>query len=205
MARLLHIEASPRKERSSSLRIAREFLGAYAEANPDDEIETLDLWTTDLPQFDGFTIDGKYRIMHGQEHTPEEAMAWKHVVEVFQRFANAEKYLFSLPMWNFGIPYRLKHFIDVITQPGLAFAASQEGTRGLVTGRPAAVICSRGGDYSSAPAADFQMPYLEFLLRFIGFTEIRTITIEPTLGAPDAVETVRTSAGDRARELARTF
>ena len=205
MTRLLHIEASPRKERSSSLRVAREFLSAYVEANPGDEIETLDVWKTELPPFDGFAVDAKYRIMHGQEHTPEEARAWKDVVELFERFANAEKYVFSLAMWNFGIPYRLKHFIDVITQPGLAFAASREGTRGLVTGRPAAVICARGGDYSSASEADFQLPYLEFLLRFIGFTDIRTITIEPTIGAPDAVEAVRTSAGDRARELAKTF
>jgi putative NADPH-quinone reductase len=24
-------------------------------------------------------------------------------------------------MWNFGIPYKLKHYIDVLTQPGQTF------------------------------------------------------------------------------------
>ena len=65
-------------------------------------------------------------------------------------------------MWNFGVPYKLKHYIDVITQPGLSFSFSPEtGYTGLVTGKPAAVIYARGGEYSSSEAAarmDFQKP-----------------------------------------------
>jgi FMN-dependent NADH-azoreductase len=44
-------------------------------------------------------------------------------------------------MWNFGVPYVLKHYIDVITQPGLTFSFNPAtGFSGLVTGRPATVI-----------------------------------------------------------------
>jgi LacI family transcriptional regulator len=34
------------------------------------------------------------------------------------RFLAADRLLFSVPMWNAGIPYVLKQFIDVVSQPG---------------------------------------------------------------------------------------
>ncbi len=206
MAKLLYVESSPRKERSSSIAVAAEFIRAYRAANPDHAVETLDLWSTPLPEFDGATIDAKYRILHGEEHTPEEASAWRAVVELFERFASADKYLFSLPMWNFGVPYRLKHFIDVIAQPGLGFQFSpREGYRGLVTGRPAAVIYARGSVYGNDGGLDYQRPYLETILRFIGFSEIRPIVIEPTLGPPESSDAVKAAAKQLAAEIAATF
>lgn len=209
MSRLLHIEASPRKTRSTSLDVAREFLDAYQAANPRDEIESWDLWDTSLPEFDGATIDAKYKIMHGEGHSADEAQAWGAVTRVFARFNAADKYLLSVPMWNFGIPYKLKHLIDVITQPGLAFSFSPEtGFEGLVKNKPATVIYARGGDYSSNAqmgGLDFQKRYLDTLLGFIGFTQVRSIVAEPTLGGPAEVSSARESAKAAARELAAEF
>ena len=94
-------------------------------------------------------------------------------------------------MWNFSIPYKLKHYIDVITQPGLTFGFDPEqGFFGLVTGKPVTAIYSRGGEYSSGDAKgmDFQKPYLEMSLGFIGFREINSVLIEPTLADPDTVK-----------------
>jgi len=209
MAILLHIECSPRKNRSLSLAVAREFIQAYRSAHPEDAVELLDLWSLQMPEFDGDTINAKYRILHGEEHTAAEAEAWKAVVDLFESFNRADKVVFSLPMWNFGIPYKLKHFIDVITQPGLAFSFSpEEGYKGLVTGRPAVVIYARGGAYIDNPdtaSMDFQKPYLEALLGFIGFSDVRSVVIEPTLAAPDQVEAVRREAITSARAIARDF
>lgn len=206
MPRLIYVEASPRKERSHSIHVARAFLERYRETHPDAEVDTLDLWALALPEFDGAVVDAKYRIMRGQEHTPEEAAAWADVVALFERFAAGDRYLFSLPMWNFSIPYRLKHFIDVITQPGLAFTVEPgKGYVGLVSGRPAAVIYSRGGAYgpdSGPEQGDFQKPYFDSLLRFIGFSEIHNIQVEPTQSKPEAVEKARAAAEQQARELA---
>lgn len=207
MTKLLYIEASPRKDRSYSIKVARAFLDAYRVANPEHVVEAVDLWQLALPEFAGTTIDAKYRILHGQQHTTAEAKAWETVTEIANRFKAAERYLFSLPMWNFGLPYKLKHFLDVIIQPGLTFSYSPEsGYTGLVSGRPAVIIAARGGEYTSSPAAvalDFQLPYLKTLLGFIGFTDIRAITIEPTLaGGPAAAEAALTTAQDQARRMA---
>ena len=209
MAKLMHIECSPRKDRSAGIKVAQEFVRAYRSARPGDEVETLDLWSIRMPAFEGPTVSAKYRIMHGQDHTATERRAWKAVVDLFDAFNRADKYLFSLPMWNFGIPYKLKHFIDVIIQPGLAFSFSpEEGYTGLVTGKPAVIVYSRGDAYIGNPkmaALDFQKPYLESLLRFIGFTDIQSIVIEPTLSAPDQAEAVKEEAARRATTIARRF
>ncbi|MDF1593997.1 MAG: NAD(P)H-dependent oxidoreductase [Desulfobacterales bacterium] len=209
MSKLIYIESSPRKERSSSIKITNAFLDAYKKTHPQDEVDKLDLWATKLPPFDGDTIKAKYQILHGLEHTPEEATAWREVVAIFDRFSRADKYVFSVPMWNFGIPYQFKHYIDIITQPGLSFSFSpQEGYKGLVTGKLAVVLYARGGEYSSndtVGALDFQKPYVEMWLGFIGFSDIRSIVIEPTLSAPETVQKNETETIKQAVDLAKSF
>ncbi|RKZ36780.1 MAG: FMN-dependent NADH-azoreductase [Gammaproteobacteria bacterium] len=209
MAKLLYVEASPRKARSHSIAVAKVFIAAYRAAFPDDDVETLDLWATELPPFDGETLDAKYAVLHGQEHTEAQAEAWAKVVAVAGHFTGVDKYLFSLPMWNFGIPYRLKHYIDVITQPGLTFSFSPEdGYKGLVTGKPAAVVYASGGAYgegSGAEAYDMQKSYMGLWLGFIGFTDVRSIHVAPTLTDPDAVNAAREAASESAREIAAAF
>ncbi len=207
MSKLLYIEASPRKDRSTSIRIAREFLDTYRAAHPGDTVDKLDLWAEELPPFDGETINAKYAVLHGQPHSPAQAAAWARVTAIADRFKSADKYLISTPMWNFGVPYKLKHYIDVITQPGLTFTVSPgEGYKGLVTGKPAVVIYARGGEYLGGGGAyDFQKPYVELMLGFIGFTSISAIVAEPTLGAPEATEKSKSAAIDLARQTASHF
>jgi FMN-dependent NADH-azoreductase len=209
MSKLLYVEASPRKERSASIEVAKAFLDAYRKTHPGDTVDRLDLWDTTLPEFDGEVIDAKYAILHGQPQTPGQRAAWRAVEEVIDRFRGADKYLFSLPMWNFGIPYRLKHYIDIVVQPTYTFSFSpKEGYKGLVTGKKAAVVYARGGAYppgSGGEAFDLQKRYMEQFLGFIGFTDITPIVVEPTLGKPESVEVTKAEAAARARSAAGAF
>ncbi|MEM9366103.1 MAG: NAD(P)H-dependent oxidoreductase [Planctomycetota bacterium] len=208
MAKLLYIESSPRKSRSKSIEVANAFLKAYEQANPDDTIETIDLWEKPLPEFNGFTIDAKYQVLHGQGHDDDQAAAWQAVVDVCDQFKSADKYLISVPMWNFGIPYKLKHYIDVIAQPGQTFSFDPAtGYSGLVTGKPISVVYARGGAYSAdeAKGMDMQKAYLEMLLGFIGFTDVRSIVIEPTLASPEDVAASVDVAKRTAAEVARAL
>src|SRR6476661_3812512 len=192
MSKLLYIEASPRKSRSKSIEVANLFLSTLQKANSAVEVDKLDLWSTELPSFDGATVEAKYAVLQGQPHTPEQAKAWKRVTEVIERFKSADSYLFSLPMWNFGVPYVLKHYIDVIVQPGLTFSFSpSEGYKGLVTGKKAVAVYARGGDYGPGTGAegyDLQSKALGGILGFIGLTDVTSIFVEPTLAAPAQTE-----------------
>ena len=208
MSKLLYIESSPRKERSKSIAVAKAFLDTYRSSHPDDEVIILDLWTKELPEFDGFTIDAKYQVLHGQDFTDQQQQAWQAVVDVCNEFKSADKYVISLPMWNFGIPYKLKHYIDVITQPGQTFSFDPAtGYSGLVTGKPAAVIYARGGAYGSdeMKGMDLQKGYIDLLLGFIGFTNVTSILVEPTLAAPEDVASTEAAAAEQARSVAATF
>jgi len=209
MSKLLYIQASPRIERSYSIAVAEAFVSAYKQANPKDEVITMNLFKKDLPSFDGLTVQAKYTILHGLKHTPEELAAWKKVEEIIAEFKSADKYVMAVPMWNFGIPYRLKQYVDILVQPTYTFSFSpKEGYKGLVLGKPVFVSYSRGGAYeqgSAAEAFDLQTKYLQLILGFIGFTDIRTLIVEPTLAGPDVAKQKRDEAIAKAKEMARAF
>ena len=62
--------------------------------------------------------------------------SWSQVETVFKRFAAADVYVINTPLWNNGIPYALKQFIDLVTQPGWTFGFDPaSGYKGLMTGK----------------------------------------------------------------------
>jgi FMN-dependent NADH-azoreductase len=190
--------------------VADAFVEEYRRSRPDDEVMTRNLFTMALPPFDGFALQAKYRILHGQPHSPEEKTAWQAVSALAEEFKAADRIALAVPMWNFHFPYRLKHYLDVIIQPGLTFSFSPEaGYTGLVTGRPVFIAYARGGAYptgSPAESFDFQTKHLEFLLGFIGLNDIRRVVVEPTLaGGPEEALRLRAEGMARAREIARSF
>ena len=209
MAKLLHIQASPRGDRSASIAVANQFLKSYRAAHPGDTVETLDLWAANLPEYDGPTLDARYAVMNGQPHTPGQLKAWKSVTEIIGHFKSADKVVLSLPMWNFSIPYKLKQYIDILVQPGLTFLVTPaEGTKGLVTGRPLLVVYARGWAYgpgSGIEAYDQQSAYVKQIFGFIGFTGIRELFVEPTLADPASREKTVALAAGKAAELGRSF
>jgi len=210
MSKVLYIKASPREKRSYSVAVADAFVEAYKKGHATDEIEVLDLFKSQLPAFDGPVVSGKYKIMRGQEHSAKEKRAWAAVVAKIKHFKSADKYVLAIPMWNFSIPYRLKHYIDIIVQPGQTFTVDESGGyKGLVTGKPICVVYARGGEYAKgtqAQAYDMQSGYIELILRFIGFTDIRSIVVEPTLArGTEAAEEKRRAATERAQRMARDF
>lgn len=209
MSCLLYIESSPRKKRSVSIEVAQVFVEEFKKTHPTNEVETLDLWHTEIPEFDGDVIDAKYSIMHGQSQTEAQRKSWRKVEQLINQFKQTDKYLISLPMWNFSIPYKLKQYIDVIVQPSYTFTYSPEqGYKGLVVNKPVALIYARGGDYhegSGSEALDLQIKYMETILKFIGFTDFHHIVIEPTLASPESKEIAMRKAKEEAIRVASKF
>lgn len=209
MSRLLYIETSPMKAASTSIEIANAFLKDYQDAHPHDEIDRIDLWDIDLPHFDAEMIAAKFAVLRAQNATAEQRARWEQAVAVAKRFNAADKYLFSVPMWNFGIPYRLKHFIDIVTLPGQNWSWSREtGYKSLLSNKKAALIYSSAGDYPLAPdedESDFQKPYLRRWLRFLGIEVVHEINAGPTLVAADALKETKAAAKQTARVIAATY
>jgi len=208
MPKLLHVSASPRGTQSESLAIAATFLDALRDRRPDIAVEGFDLWDGSLPSFGPAAAAAKMAVFAGQAPAGEQAAAWQAAQRTFRRFAAADYYLFSVPMWNHGIPYVLKQFIDVVSQPGMIFSFDPEhGYTGLLAGKRAAVVYTSAVYGPGRPAsfgADFQAPYFNGWLTWAGLTDITEVHFRPDLATADA-DAGRQAAHAAAREAAKRF
>jgi FMN-dependent NADH-azoreductase len=210
MSNLLYIKASPMGERSFSIAVADAFIDSYLQIHPEDSIKTIDVFKKALPAFDFEAASAKYKIMHNKEHSQKDREIWSEIVTAIEEFKSADKYVFAVPMWNFSIPYRLKQYIDIIVQPGYTFTVDENGNyEGLVKNKPVFIAYARGGEYpakTEKEAFDLQKKYFELLLAFIGFTNISSIVVEPTLvSGADVAKQKRTAAIEKTKQMAKLF
>jgi len=182
MKKLLHIIATPTAEKSRTLEIAKVFIESFKKNNPNCQIDELNVSTEPLPPMTVKALDGKYVLFGGKELSGELKKAWNEIELHIERFLSADGYLLSTPMWNFSIPYFLKHYIDIILQPKYLFRYTEKGVEGLVKNKKMVVITSRGGDYSpDSPSHifDMQEPYLRTVFGFVGISDITFIHAQP--------------------------
>ena len=135
MTRVLYIEGSPNKDYSASIDVCNAFLDAYRHTHPDHEIQTLDIWNLAIPEFDEAALAAKYAGLSGNALTPAQAAAWQRIEQLAAPFHEADKLLFGVPLWNFSIPYKLKHLIDVISQKDVLFTFDGTGFAGKLAGK----------------------------------------------------------------------
>ena len=201
MKRVLHVVASPR-DRSRSDELAETAIAALDHV----EVTRLELWNETLPELDGDTVEGRYRLIHGEPVAPEVEQRWAQLRAVADQALLHDLWVISTPMWNFGLPYRLKHWIDCITHPGMTFTNDAVGNvTGLAAGRSAVLIGAGALDFADAAqeqALDFQMRYLDTWLRFIGISDIHVVRAAPTFGRSETVDAAMDNAADELRRIA---
>ena len=207
MTQLLYIEASPRGSASTSSQIAAAYLAAFRAGDPTLRVDTLRVWDAGLPDFDGNRVAAKMSIITGQEQNATQKTAWDEIVAIAKRFIAADRYLFAVPMWNNGIPYKLKHYIDVIHQPGLLWGLDpKSGYFGLLKNKHATLVLTAGafGPDLPSPAfgVDYHSTYLRDWLLQSGVTEIDELRFEPTLLTADPTGDLE-KAKQRAATLAQ--
>ncbi|MBD2528983.1 FMN-dependent NADH-azoreductase [Nostoc flagelliforme FACHB-838] len=176
MVNILHIDSSPRGERSHSRELSKEFVSSWKAAHPEDAIAYRDIGRHPVPHVNEAWIAAAFS--PPETHTPELTEALRISDELIDEFLAADRYVFGVPMYNFNIPSTFKAYIDQIVRANRTFAIDAQGLRGLVEGKKAVIITARGGDFSAtSPAAayDFQEPYLRTIFGFIGITDIQFI------------------------------
>lgn len=210
MTTLLHINASPRYVHSDSLALARYFIDSVQDSTRDSfEVDTLNLFDDGvLPVFGRTAAAAKMAVFSGQEQTTEQIVAWQSARAVFDQFAAADAYVFNIPMWNSGVPYALKQWIDIITQPGWSFGFDPEkGYRGLMEGKHALAIHTSGVYAPGVPAAfgsDFSSTFFADWLNFVGIHDATHVRFAPTVVNGD-VDGTRKAAESELSEAATAF
>ena len=208
MPKLFHLRASPRAGAASTAG-ADAFIARFRETHPRWDIDTFDLWKERLPEFDGAALQAKYARTAGRDFDEAQRGAWAEIERMVVRLSLGDRVVISTPMWNFGIPYKLKHYFDLIVQPGLTFGFDPaKGYSPLLKSRPTLVILASGSDFVTGMnrgRTDMASPYLREVLRFIGLGDPRLVLIGPTVGPPGPIESAKSSAHRRLVEIAATF
>ncbi|MDY6804636.1 MAG: FMN-dependent NADH-azoreductase [Cyanobacteriota bacterium] len=180
MARILHIDSSPRGKRSMSRALSQEFIDAWKNSHPEDKVQYRDLGHHPVPHVDENWIAAAYS--SPETHTPELAAAIKISEDLIEEFLESDRFVFGIPMYNLSVPSTFKAYIDQIVRVKRTFVMDENGYRGLVdSSKKMLIIVTRGGSFqpgTPAEAYDFQAPYLRGIFGFIGIKDITFIYAE---------------------------
>jgi FMN-dependent NADH-azoreductase len=184
MAHLLHIDSSPRSERSRSRRLTREFVEAWKQNHPADTITYRDVGCNPVPHLDERWIAAAYT--PPEQRTPELQEAIQISDQLIDELLAADVYVIGVPMYNFSVPSMLKAYIDQIVRIGRTFEFVAENADNpyipLVSGKKMFIITARGASgYGSGDRYEMlnhQDPYLSTIFGFIGITDITFIHVE---------------------------
>lgn len=202
--RVLHIISSPRHD-GASVTVTSALIETLRERHPDLEVDTLDVWHEDLPEFDERIIGAKYKWVDGDDLDDVESRAWAEIDALARRFREADRIVLGVPMWNWSIPYKLKQLIDLAAQRNLLFTYDGVHFGPAVDVARADVVFVRGqyyGEDGPTPGSifDHQVAFVEFFLRTIGVRDVRSLIIDRTWD-PAAAEAIAEGVA-RARDLA---
>ncbi|WP_332681210.1 FMN-dependent NADH-azoreductase [Bosea sp. (in: a-proteobacteria)] len=155
--------------------------------DPGLKLVERDLGASPVPHL---TLDAATAIRGGEPANAAQQQARALSDELLEELKAADIVVIGAPMYNFGIPSTLKAWFDYVLRAGIAFRYTEAGPEGLLTGKRAIIVESRGGFYSSGPAQpmDSQEPHLRTLLGFVGITDVTFIRAEKLAFGPEARE-----------------
>jgi FMN-dependent NADH-azoreductase len=194
MSKVLVLKSSILATHSQSNQLADFFVEQWQAAHDDDEITVRDLAAQPIPVLDGELV-GALR-PSGAALTPRQQEALALSDELITELQANDVIVMAAPMYNFNIPTQLKNYFDLIARADVTFRYTEKGPEGLITGKRAIILTSRGGIHKDTPA-DLVVPYLRLFLGFIGITHVEFVFAEGIAYGPE----VATKAQADAKEL----
>ncbi|MFS0635237.1 NAD(P)H-dependent oxidoreductase [Mesobacillus foraminis] len=185
MVKLLYITANPKGlEQSKGLQIGEAFLDGFLLSRPDTQVSRLDLFQLDIPEMDAELISARGKTAGSglslEQLTKPERSKLLRMHAVADHFLDFDCYVFVSPVWNLGSPPVLKAYLDNLFVHGKTFAFTSDGPKGLLAGKTAIHIQTRGGIYSEGPMKGLESGdrYLQIALGFLGIRMMPTVVAE---------------------------
>ncbi|MBY6205601.1 NAD(P)H-dependent oxidoreductase [Halomonas denitrificans] len=171
----LLVTSSLSGEAGTSSALARDYLDRLATRGPDLRITHRDLAGDPPPHLDAETFAAFGTSPDERSAVQRERVAWSDAA--IAELRAADLVVVAAPMYNFGVPSALKAWMDHVARAGITFRYTDRGPQGLLTGRRAVVVSTRGGRYAGT-AADSQTPFIETFLGFLGLGPIEFVHAE---------------------------
>ncbi|MGP0093749.1 MAG: FMN-dependent NADH-azoreductase [Xanthobacteraceae bacterium] len=185
MSTVLVLSSSALGEASVSNQLARDAAARLRARDPALKVITRDLGQSPIPHL---VLDSAVALRGAEPANPVQAAARALSDELIDELKAADAIVIGAPMYNFGIASTLKTWFDYVLRAGITFRYTEAGPVGLIEGKRAIVIESRGGLYSEGPAQplDSQEPHLRNLLGFMGIKDVTFVRAEKLAFGPDA-------------------
>lgn len=196
MSSVLVVTSSALGAASVSTQLVQDTVARLTAKTPAVQVVTRDLGSQPVPHL---TLDSATAIRGGAPANPAQAEARALSDTLIAELQAADTIVIGAPMYNFGMASTLKAWFDHVLRAGVTFRYGEAGPEGLLKGKRAIVVESRGGLYSEGPAQamDAQEPHLRTLLGFVGITDVTFIRAEKLAFGPEAraqaIEAARTA------------
>lgn len=178
MSHILRIDASARNAGSTTRQLTDQLVARLVEQGYGAAVTRRDLALTPPALLTEAWVGANFT--DETERSDDQRAALAASDELIAELEAADTIVIGVPMYNFAPPSTLKAWIDHVFRAGRTFKYTETGPVGLVTGKKAIIILSRGGKYSEGPmeALDFQGKYLKSALGFIGITDVELVVAE---------------------------
>jgi FMN-dependent NADH-azoreductase len=200
MIDLLRIDVSPRSDASHSRRIGNRIERAL---DP-QRVTRRDLAAEHIPHLDAAAITGFFSPADALTPELREATALSDMI--IAEVEAADMLLITIPMFNFGVPSVLKAWVDQLVRVNRSFSFDGTTFDGLLKGKRAYVVIAYGAtgyaEGGALHAADFVRPFIDFVLRFVGFEDVQFVTLDAVNAGPEAFAL---SEAEAERQLAALF
>ncbi|GME31928.1 MULTISPECIES: FMN-dependent NADH-azoreductase [unclassified Pantoea] len=162
------------------------------------EVTVRDLAANPIPVLDGELVGA----MRPSETplSPRQQEALDLSDELIAELQAHDEVVIAAPMYNFNIPTQLKNYFDLIARAGVTFRYTEAGPEGLVKGKKAVVISSRGGIHKDTPT-DLLTPYVKLFLGFIGITDVEFVFAEGIAYGPEVASKATAEAKDTIKQI----
>jgi FMN-dependent NADH-azoreductase len=199
---ILCLTSSPRRDTSYSSLVAMRVLRELRQVYPDATVTIRDLARNPLPHIDEDFAIAARSIAGARTDRQHEQLEQSDAL--IDELFSAETIVIAAAMINFGVPSTLKAWIDHVVRPGRTFRYTKTGAQGLLRGRRAILVLSRGGIYSGGPLRSFEHDesYLRSVLDFVGITDVQSIVVEGMALGPEFAERAVDAAMRRAGPVA---
>ena len=199
MTHVLLITSSLNGADGQSSRLAARYLDALRRTEPGLTVTHRDLAADPPPHLDGATFRAFATPADERDDEQRARVAWSD--RAIAELQAADLVVVAAPMYNFGVPSVLKSWMDHVARAGITFRYTENGPEGLLTGRRAVVISTRGGRYAGTPA-DSHTPFLKTFLGFIGLGPVDFIHAEGLAMGEDQARSALQQADDDLARLA---
>lgn len=172
MNKLLHIDASGRKEPSVSRQLSNAIVKKISTSQ--STVVYRDV-SQGLPFVDELMIGAYYTQSDQRSEKQHQAIALSNMI--VEELKAADTIIIGLPIYNFSMPAGFKAWSDLAARVGETFKYTENGPVGLLENKKAYIAVASGGTEVGSKI-DFLTPWLRHYLGFIGIHDVVLIQAE---------------------------